>query len=58
MAIADIVLGAVAVVVSISFATGAVTVLNNDNAVDRIEQQIDKMRDKLPDDVEVPQPGQ
>jgi hypothetical protein len=56
VAIAGIVLSALAIVISIAFAAGMVTVLNNDNAVDRIEQQIDKMRDKLPDHVEVPQP--
>lgn len=58
VAIAGIAFSAVAIVVSIAFAAGMVTVLNNDKAVDRIEQEVDKMRDKLPDNVEVPQPGQ
>ena len=56
VAIAGVVLSALALIISIAFAAGAVTVLNNDGAVDRIEQQLDKMRDKLPDKVEVPQP--
>ncbi|MDF3313612.1 DUF4190 domain-containing protein [Rhodococcus sp. T2V] len=56
VAIAGLVLSALAIVISIAFAAGMVTVLNNDSAVDRIEQQVDKMRDKLPDHVEVPQP--
>jgi len=56
VAIAGLVLSALAIVISIAFATGVVTVLNNDSAVDRIEQQVDQMRDKLPDHVEVPQP--
>ena len=45
-----------AIVISIAFAAGVVTVLNDDSAVDRIEQQVDQMRDQLPDHVEVPQP--
>ncbi|QYA99959.1 DUF4190 domain-containing protein (plasmid) [Rhodococcus sp. USK10] len=56
VAIAGLVLSALAIVISIAFAAGMVTVLNNDSAVDRIEQQLDQMRDKLPDHVEVPQP--
>lgn len=56
VAITGLVLSALAIVVSIAFAAGMVTVLNNDRAVDRIEQEVDKMRDKLPDKVEVPQP--
>ena len=56
VAIAGLVLSALAIVISIAFAAGVVTVLNNDSAVDRIEQQVDQMRDKLPDHVEVPQP--
>ena len=56
VAIAGLVLSALAIVISIAFAAGMVTVLNNDSAVDRVEQQVDQMRDKLPDHVEVPQP--
>lgn len=56
VAIAGLVLSALALIASIAFAAGAVTVLNNDKAVDRIEQQLDKARDKLPDDIQVPQP--
>ena len=50
------VLSALAIVISIAFAAGVVTVLNNDSAVERIEQEVDKMRDQLPTSVEVPQP--
>ncbi|WP_009473320.1 DUF4190 domain-containing protein [Rhodococcus sp. JVH1] len=56
VAIAGLVLSGLAIVISIAFAAGVVTVLNNDSAVDRIEQEVDKMRDTLPDNVEVPQP--
>lgn len=56
VAIAGAVLSALALIISIAFAAGAVTVLNNDSAVERIEQELDKMRDNLPDRVEVPQP--
>ncbi|MFC9838767.1 DUF4190 domain-containing protein [Rhodococcus sp. NPDC127530] len=56
VAIAGLVLSALAIVISIAFAAGVVTVLNNEGAVDRIEQQVDQMRDKIPDHVEVPQP--
>lgn len=56
VAIGGLVLSGLAIVISIAFAAGMVTVLNNDSAVERIEQEVDKMRDKLPDNVEVPQP--
>ena len=56
VAIAGLVLSGLAIVVSIAFAAGVVTVLNNDSAVERIEQEVDKMRDQLPTSVEVPQP--
>ncbi|WP_371737086.1 hypothetical protein [Rhodococcus opacus] len=55
VAIAGLVLSGLAIVISIAFAAGVVTVLNNDSAVERIQQQVDKMRDKLPTTVEVPQ---
>lgn len=56
VAIAGVVLSTIALIISIVFAAGAVTVLNNDKAVDRIERQLDKVRDKLPNKVDVPQP--
>lgn len=56
VAIAGVVLSAIALIIAIAFAAGAVTVLNNDKAVDRIERQLDKVRDKLPTKVDVPQP--
>ncbi|WP_172650871.1 DUF4190 domain-containing protein [Rhodococcus opacus] len=56
VAIAGLVLSGLAIVISIAFAAGVVTVLNNDSAVERIEQQVDNMRDQLPSTVEVPQP--
>nr|EJI93909.1 hypothetical protein JVH1_8772 [Rhodococcus sp. JVH1] len=48
MAIAGLVLSGLAIVVSIAFAAGVVTVMNNDSAVERIEQEVNKVRDQLP----------
>ncbi len=56
VAIAGLILSALALIASIAFAAGAVTVLNNEDAVNRIEQQVNDLRDRLPENVEVPQP--
>ena len=48
VAIAGLVLSALAIVISIAFAAGVVTVLNNDSAVDRIEQEVDKIATNSP----------
>lgn len=43
-----LVLSVLALLASIAFAAGAVTVLNNQGAVDRIETELQKVRDNLP----------
>jgi len=49
-----VVLSVVAVLVAIAFAVGVVTVLNNQSAVDRLQQQVQNLRDKLPAQVTIP----
>lgn len=56
VAIGGLVLSLIAVLVSVTIAVGATTVLNNDNAVNRLQHQVDKLRDKLPEKVTVPTP--
>ena len=45
-----------AVLLAITVAAGVTTVLNNDKAVNRLQEQVDKLSDNLPDKVTVPQP--
>jgi len=42
------------VLLAIAFAVGVVTVLNNQSAVDRLQRQVQSVRDKLPAQVTVP----
>jgi len=49
-----VVLSVVAVLVAIAFAVGVVTVLNNQSAVDRLQHQVQNLRDKLPAQVTIP----
>lgn len=51
-----LVLSVLAVIAAIVFAVGTVTFLNNQGAVDRLEQQVQNLRDKLPTQVDVPTP--
>jgi len=54
VAAGGLVLSVVAVLLAIAFAVGVVTVLNNQSAVDRLQQQVQSVRDKLPAQVTVP----
>lgn len=54
VAIGGLVLSLLAVLASVTIAVGATTVLNNDTAVNRLQHQVDKLRDKLPGHVTVP----
>jgi len=54
VAAGGLVLSVVAVLVAIAFAVGVVTVLNNQSAVDRLQHQVQNLRDKLPAQVTVP----
>ena len=54
VATGGLVLSVVAVLLAIAFAVGVVTVLNNQSAVDRLQHQVQNLRDKLPAQVTVP----
>ncbi len=49
-----VVLSVVAVLVAVAFAVGVVTFLNNQSAVDRLQHQVQNLREKLPTQVTVP----
>ncbi len=54
VAIAGLVLSAVAVLLGALAAVGVTTLLNNESAVQRLETQVEKLRDNLPKDVDLP----
>ncbi|MEU2663932.1 DUF4190 domain-containing protein [Micromonospora sp. NPDC007220] len=47
VAIGGLVLSALAVLIGLAFAAGITTVLNNEDAVNRIQQEVDDLRDRL-----------
>ncbi|MGS2615346.1 hypothetical protein ACVCAH_12605 [Micromonospora sp. LZ34] len=47
VAIGGLVLSALAVLIGLAFAAGITTFLNNEAAVDRMQQQVDDLRDQL-----------
>ncbi|SCL70198.1 hypothetical protein GA0070606_5322 [Micromonospora citrea] len=47
VAIGGLVLSALAVLIGLAFAAGVTTVLNDEGAVDRIQREVDDLRDKL-----------
>ncbi|MCM0678592.1 DUF4190 domain-containing protein [Micromonospora phytophila] len=49
VAIGGLVLSALAVLIGLALAAGITTFINNEGAVDRIQQQVDDLRDKLDD---------
>ncbi|MEU5551848.1 hypothetical protein ABZ738_18945 [Micromonospora sp. NPDC047793] len=48
LAVGALVLNIVAVLIAIAFAAGLTTFLNNENAVNRLERQVEDLREKLP----------
>jgi len=56
VAIGGLVLAIIALLLAITAAIGITTFLNDDAAVNRLEQQVEKLRDDLPTNIEVPQP--
>ena len=56
VAITGLVLSVLAVLLAGALAVGVTTFLNNQGAVDRLERQVEQLRDRLPRDVKVPQP--
>ncbi|WP_177891215.1 DUF4190 domain-containing protein [Vallicoccus soli] len=55
VAIGGLVLSILAVLLAAVLAAGVTTFLNDEGAVDRLEQRIEDLRDDLPQDVEVPE---
>ncbi|MEE6256946.1 DUF4190 domain-containing protein [Plantactinospora sonchi] len=49
VALGGLILSILAVLVAIAFAAGVTTFLNDRDAVDRLQQQVEQMRDDLPD---------
>lgn len=56
VAIGGLVLSVLAVLAGAAALIGVTTILNDDAAVERLEQRVEQMRDDLPQDVDVPQP--
>lgn len=56
VAITGLVLSVISVLLAGALAIGLTTFLNNEGAVNRLEQQVEDLRDNLPDDVQVPTP--
>ncbi|GAA0396695.1 hypothetical protein JMF97_28290 [Micromonospora fiedleri] len=48
LAVGALILSVLAVLIAIAFAAGLTTFLNNENAVNRLERQVEDLRDKLP----------
>jgi hypothetical protein len=56
VATGGLVLSVVALLVAAALAAGVSLFINDEQAVDRLEQQVQQLRDQLPDDVNIPQP--
>ena len=56
LAVGGLVLSGLALLLSGALAAGVTFFLNDSSAVDRLEQQVQDLRDELPSDVEVPTP--
>jgi len=56
VAVGGLVLSVLAVLLASAALIGVTTLLNDDAAVTRLEEQVQELRDGLPQDVEVPQP--
>lgn len=56
VAIGGLVLSTLALLLAVAAAIGVTTFLNDEQAVERLEQRIEQLRNELPSDVEVPQP--
>ncbi len=57
VAIGGLVLSVIALLLAATAAIGITTFLNNDSAVNRLDKQVQKLRDNLPTKVEVPKVG-
>jgi hypothetical protein len=54
VAIGGLVLSVIALILAIVAAAGVTTVLNNDKAVNRLDRQVQNLRDNLPSQVPTP----
>ena len=54
VAIGGLVLAVLALILGITLAVGVTTFLNNKSAVDRLDKQVQKLRDNLPAKVDIP----
>jgi hypothetical protein len=56
VAVGGMVLSVLTLFLSAALVVGVTTVLNDDRAVDRLEREVERLRDQLPQDVDVPTP--
>lgn len=56
VAIGGLVLSVVALLIAAVLAAGVTFFLNDEQAVNRLEQQVQNLKDRLPDTVDIPQP--
>lgn len=56
VAITGLVFSVLSVLIAGTLAIGITTFLNNEGAVNRLEKQVEQLKDKLPDTVDVPTP--
>lgn len=56
VALGGLILSVISLLLGVALAAGITFYLNDDAAVERLEQQVQNLRDQLPDDVNVPQP--
>jgi hypothetical protein len=56
VAVSGFVLSSIALIGSIVLAAGVATFLNDDAAVQRLENSVQELRDDLPEEVDIPQP--
>ena len=56
VAIGGLVLSVISLLLGVAMAAGLTFFLNNGQAVDRLEQQVENLKEQLPDNVNIPQP--
>jgi predicted membrane protein len=56
VALGGLILSVIALLLGVALAAGVTFYLNDEQAVDRLEQQVQNLRDQLPNDVNIPQP--
>ncbi len=56
VALGGLILSVISLLLGVALAAGITFYLNDEQAVNRLEQQVQNLRDQLPDDVNIPQP--